>query len=367
MPSSDHRPSGPSGATRRAAADRLHVTPAEVFFDRRRFLWAAAAAGLTVGPLAGAGCLADQSGDSGGAGSAGAAGESVDPRIVPPNRWPEGVSPIRDESIVLPSAIERRAMTPRLVAGSHNNFYEFLPGRGGDVWPLTGDFDVSTWRLEVTGACDAPRTWTLEELYRLPITERVCHFRCVERWAMNVPWSGVPLKTIIERAKPTAKASHVRFVTADRPAQMPGIREARHFTWPYFEGLRMDEAAHELTLLALGIYGEPLTKQHGAPVRLVVPWKYGYKGAKSIVRIEFVESEPETFWRKQQPHEYGFLSNVNPNIPHPRWAQDESYWLDTRTRFPTPIFNGYEAEVADLYPDEPREPQDALEPGQVAR
>ena len=147
---------------------------------------------------------------------------------------------------------------------------------------------------------------------------------------------------------------------------MPGIGAASHYPWPYFEGLRLDEAMNPLAMVVTGVYGEPLLKQHGAPVRIIVPWKYGYKNPKSIVKIELVRDEPSTFWQIQ-PHEYGFLSNVNPYIPHPRWSQKRSYWLDSQAPFDTPMFNGYDEYVADLYPDEPRKLQQPLRPGQIAR
>ncbi|UCD81633.1 MAG: molybdopterin-dependent oxidoreductase, partial [Desulfobacterales bacterium] len=147
---------------------------------------------------------------------------------------------------------------------------------------------------------------------------------------------------------------------------MPGLKLAPYYPWPYHEALRMDEAIHELTMMVTGVYGKPLLKQHGAPARIIVPWKYGYKSPKSVVKIEFVADEPKIFWQIQ-PHEYGFLSNVNPNIPHPRWSQEKSFWLDSTEWFPTPIFNGYNKYIAKLYPDEPRTPQAPLQPGQIAR
>ncbi len=157
-----------------------------------------------------------------------------------------------------------------------------------------------------------------------------------------------------------------RFVSAHKPKQMPGAQQAPGYPWPYQEGLRMDEAMHDLTMAVTGVYGKPLLKQHGAPIRIIVPWKYGYKSPKSVVKIELVAEQPKIFW-EMQPHEYGFLSNVNPNIPHPRWSQESSFWLDTRESFPTSIFNGYDKYVGTLYPDEPRTPQILLHEGQVAR
>ena len=220
--------------------------------------------------------------------------------------------------------------------------------------------------VEISGECNNPMTLDLDDLFAFDHEERVYHFRCVERWAMNVPWSGFPLSKLLERADPTSAARHVRFETAVKSEQMPGVTGSPWYPWPYHEALRLDEAMNELAMVVTGVYGEPLLRQHGSPVRIIVPWKYGYKSPKSIVKIEFVREEPSTFWQLQ-PHEYGFLSNINPNIPHPRWPQNVSYWLDTEEQFATPIYNGYNDYVSDLYPDEPREPQRPLRPGQTAR
>jgi sulfoxide reductase catalytic subunit YedY len=327
-------------------------TPREWVLGRRAFLRASALAGL-----AGSGCAVAPDPPAG-----------PDPRIVPPLDWPAGFAPTTATGPPLPPAVPDHALTPRSTAARHNNFYEFLPNRGGDVWPRTHDFQVEPWTLEVAGACERPAVLSLADLHAVPHEERLYHFRCVERWAMNVPWVGFPLARLLERVRPAPEAAFVRFVSAMRPDQMPGVRGMKRYPWPYHEGLRLDEAMHDLTLVATGMYGAPLPRQHGAPVRLVVPWKYGYKGAKSITRIELVAARPATFWSTLQPHEYGFLSNVNPGIPHPRWSQAQSWWLHDRHRtFPTPVFNGYERYVAGLYPDEPRQPQEALRPGQVAR
>jgi sulfoxide reductase catalytic subunit YedY len=257
-------------------------------------------------------------------------------------------------------------LTPRRAAASHNNFYEFLPGRGGPVWKHVGDFQVKPWKVEISGACSKPITLDLDDLFAFAHEERLYHFRCVERWAMNVPWSGFPLRKLLEKVEPKPKAKYVRFVSAHSPEQMPGLQAAAHYPWPYQEGLRLDEAMNELALVVTGVYGEPLLRQHGAPVRIIVPWKYGYKNPKSIVRIELTAKEPSFFWQIH-PHEYGFLSNVNPNIPHPRWSQERSYWLHNQEWFPTPLFNGYGEYVAHLYPDEPLTPRRPLRPGQIAR
>jgi sulfoxide reductase catalytic subunit YedY len=330
----------------------LVPTPPEVFFDRRQFV---SALGIGLFAAASANCQSTEK-------TEGTAERS--PLDLPFER--PGVFPAkRNETIALPGGLPTQ-LTDRLVAATHNNFYEFLPGRGGPAWEHTEAFEVVPWQVEVVGECAKPRTFDLDALFAFPHEERVYHFRCVERWAMNVPWSGFPLSRLLDAVEPTANARYVRFVTANRPEQMPGIREAHWYPWPYFEGLRMDEARNDLAFVATGVYGAPLPKQHGAPVRIAVPWKYGYKNPKSIVRIELVREEPKTFWQIQ-PHEYGFLSNVNPYLPHPRWGQDVSYWLGSNEGFPTQIFNGYAEQVAHLYPDEPRTLQRPLQAGQVAR
>ncbi len=331
-----------------AKVPSLKATPPEIFFGRRKFL--TAAAGLIAAPTVFCNSTRSQSGSG---------------PVTPPLSRPEVFPAAQNSSYQLPQGIAPE-LTPRETAATHNNFYEFLPGRGGPVWRYTDDFEVTPWKVEVTGECNNPLTLDLDDLFAFQHEERLYHFRCVERWAMNVPWSGFPLRTLIQKAEPKSSARFVRFETADRPRQMPGIRQSAWYPWPYHEGLGMGEAMNELAMVVTGVYGEPLLKQHGAPLRIIVPWKYGYKNPKSIVKIEFVSKQPRTFWQVQE-HEYGFLSNVNPNIPHPRWSQARSYWLGNEDWFPTPLFNGYEQYVAGLYPDEPRTLQEPLRPGQVAR
>jgi sulfoxide reductase catalytic subunit YedY len=183
----------------------------------------------------------------------------------------------------------------------------------------------------------------------MPIEERLYRHRCVEAWAMAVPWTGFPLKALIDFAEPRSSAKYVRFVSASKPDEMPGIGEQNWYPWPYFEGLRIEEAANELTMCTVGIYGHPLPSQHGAPLRINVPWKYGYKSPKSIVKIEFTEKEPPTFWDTLQPEEYSFESNVNPNKPHPRWSQAKERLIDTGETVATQMYNGYGEFVAHLY------------------
>jgi methionine sulfoxide reductase catalytic subunit len=184
----------------------------------------------------------------------------------------------------------------------------------------------------------------------MPLEERVYRFRCVEAWAMIVPWTGFPLSKLIEKASAKPEAKFLRFETFNRPEQAPGMaRTANYYPWPYFEGLRMDEAMHPLTMAVTGIYGKALPKQHGAPIRLVVPWKYGYKSIKSITKIEFTDKQPKTFWEALQPEEYPFESNVNPDVPHPRWSQATERLIDTGDRVKTLPYNGYGDYVAKLY------------------
>ncbi len=324
-------------------------TPPEAFFDRRSFL-KAAAVGALVPQVA---CTATPDG--------------TDERILAvPFQRPDVFPATRAATPALPAGVGT-TITPRRVAASHNNFYEFLPGYAGEVWKHTDDFIVEPWTIEVSGECVRPQTFDLDDLFKIAHEERLYHFRCVERWAMNVPWTGFPLSTLLAKVEPTDHARFVRFESAERPKQMPGLGQSPEYPWPYHEALRIDEAMHELTLMVTGVYGQPLLKQHGAPARIIVPWKYGYKSPKSIVKITLGRTEPRTFWQLL-PHEYGFLSNVNPNIPHPRWSQSRSFWVDRRSeRFPTPIFNGYGAQVAHLYPDEPTTMQRPLKRGEIAR
>jgi sulfoxide reductase catalytic subunit YedY len=335
---------------------RLGVTPSEVFLNRRELIATLGLSSLALGGGAlGGGALSAQAPST-------AARTPLDVPLSRPNVFPAK----RNGVIGLPKEIPRKSLTEREVAATHNNFYEFLPGRGGEVWQHTADFVVEPWKVEVTGACEQPQTFDLDALFGFPHEERVYHFRCVERWAMNIPWSGFPLRLLLDKVQPKAGAKYVRFVSAQVTEQMPGVREAHWYPWPYFEALRLDEAMNELAFVVTGVYGLPLVKQHGAPVRIAVPWKYGYKSPKSIVRIELVGDQPKTFWQIQ-PHEYGFLSNINLNIPHPRWSQAQSFWLGSEEPFATPIFNGYGDYVAKLYPDEPTTPQRPLVEGQVAR
>jgi len=236
---------------------------------------------------------------------------------------------------------------------SYNNFYEFGTDKD-DPARYSGNFKPTPWNIKIGGECDVKGTFTLEDILKPhALEERIYRFRCVERWSMIIPWVGFPLKDLLARFRPNSKAKYVAFKTILRPSEMPGQR-SDVLQWPYVEGLRIDEAMHPLALMAVGLYGQTLPNQNGAPLRLVTPWKYGFKGIKSIVEINFVEKEPPTSWNLYATNEYGFYSNVNPDRPHPRWSQARERRIGAKaglfdTGQPTLIFNGYASEVAGLY------------------
>lgn len=240
------------------------------------------------------------------------------------------------------------ALTPYESVTEYNNFYEFGTGKD-DPFDNAKDFVTRPWTIEIAGEVAKPGTYDIEDLLRSErLEERVYRHRCVETWSMVVPWVGVSLASIIKRLEPTSKAKYVAFETLLDPERMPG-QHRRVLQWPYVEGLRLDEAMNPLTLLATGVYGEVMPPQNGAPIRLVTPWKYGFKGIKSIVRITFTEKEPPTSWNLSAPHEYGFYANVNPDVSHPRWSQAKERKVGDFLKRPTEMFNGYGEEVASLY------------------
>ncbi|MAW77729.1 MAG: protein-methionine-sulfoxide reductase catalytic subunit MsrP [Planctomycetes bacterium] len=244
--------------------------------------------------------------------------------------------------------IEPRTLTPEKIASVYNNFYEFTTKKSG-VWRMARNFKVDPWKIEIAGDVEKPFTLDFEDLLKLaPLEERVYRFRCVETWAMQVPWIGYPLSKLIDRCKPLGKAKYIRFVTILDEDRLPGQMD-KQWPWPYFEALRLDEARHDLAMVCVGIFGHGLPMQHGAPWRVVVPWKYGYKSPKSIVRIEFTEKRPGTFWNQALPREYGFFSNVDPSKPHPRWSQAMERDIGTGRRRATLLYNGYAEQVAGLY------------------
>jgi len=231
---------------------------------------------------------------------------------------------------------------------SYNNFYEFGTDKG-DPAANAGAFRTRPWTVVVDGECAKPGHYGIDDIIKKhPLEERIYRMRCVEAWSMVIPWVGFPLAGLIREAEPNANAKYVAFETLYDPKQMPGQRD-NILQWPYREGLRMDEATNPLTLLAVGLYGETLPNQDGAPIRLVVPWKYGFKGVKSIVRISFVRTQPKTTWSMMAPDEYGFYANVNPEVDHPRWSQATERRIGEFFRRKTLPFNGYGDQVASLY------------------
>jgi sulfoxide reductase catalytic subunit YedY len=315
-------------------SERL-VTPEKAFLNRRDFLRRAglAGAGLLAVPLAG--CVKAESPAAASSGQT----NGVAAPVTPSKSFP---APRNGEFN------PNRALTSEKVAGHYNNFYEFSLSK--DVYRYVDKFVTAPWPVQVGGLVEKPMSLDAMELVEMfGLEERVYRMRCVEAWAMIVPWTGFQFSKLIEKVVPKPEAKFVRFETFNRPNQSPGMAEAPNYPWPYFEGLRLDEAMNPLTMMVTGIYAKPLPKQHGAPIRMVVPWKYGYKSIKSVVKIEFIAKQPRTFWETLQPEEYPFESNVNPNVPHPRWSQATERIIDTGDRVKTQLYNGYGKYVAQLY------------------
>jgi sulfoxide reductase catalytic subunit YedY len=307
------------------------ITDERVYLRRREFMRLAGgiAVAAVMSPVAGA-C---ETGD----GAAWTGGSSADGGQTPL----EGVKP----RVV---ATDEKLNSFQEITG-YNNFYEFGTGKN-DPQRYSGRLKTSPWKVKIDGLCAKPADYALEDLIKPhQLEERIYRLRCVEAWSMVIPWVGIPLAEIIKRAEPQGKAAFVEFTTVLRPSEMPGQREPV-LEWPYLEGLRMDEAMHPLTILAVGLYGKTLMNQNGAPIRLVVPWKYGFKSIKSIVRIRFVERQPKTAWSTANPGEYGFYSNVNPQVDHPRWSQARERRLPGLfATMKTLMFNGYGDQVASMY------------------
>ena len=290
------------------------ITPPDIYRDRRRFMqgMGALAAGIALG-------------------------------AAPDVRAGIKLAGVRGSAYTLDEK-----QTPYKDVTTYNNFYEFGTGKD-DPADKAGSLKTRPWTVAVEGEVRRPQTWDIDALLKLaPLEERVYRMRCVEGWSIVIPWVGLPLNELIRRAEPTGNAKYVEFITLNDPKQMPGQR-SRVLDWPYVEGLRLDEAMHPLTLLAVGLYGEALPNQNGAPIRLVVPWKYGFKSAKSIVKIRFVEKPPITAWMAAAPREYGFYSNVNPQVDHPRWSQAKERRIGEFLKRDTLMFNGYGDQVASLY------------------
>ncbi|CAB3794619.1 Protein-methionine-sulfoxide reductase catalytic subunit MsrP [Paraburkholderia ultramafica] len=305
---------------------RSEITPQRVFENRRRVLQAAGA--VALGSLIG------------GSGEALAAYASPDPKA-------QKLAATANAKFV---ALDR--ITPYKDITTYNNFYEFGTDKA-DPAHNAGTLRPHPWKVSVEGEIRNPKVYDIDELLKLaPLEERVYRLRCVEGWSMVIPWIGVPLSELIKRVQPTGNAKYVQFITLADPSQMAGL-STPVLDWPYSEGLRMDEAMNPLTLLTMGLYGQVLPNQNGAPVRVVVPWKYGFKSAKSLVKIRFLDKQPPTSWNTYASTEYGFFSNVNPNVDHPRWSQaterrigDDGFFTPKRK---TLMFNGYGDQVASLY------------------
>ncbi|MBI9046797.1 MAG: protein-methionine-sulfoxide reductase catalytic subunit MsrP [Anaerolineaceae bacterium] len=233
---------------------------------------------------------------------------------------------------------------------NYNNFYEFTTDKEG-VARLAENYPTSPWQVQVGGLVNNPKTYSIDDLRKFETEERIYRMRCVEAWSMVIPWMGFPLSKLLNEVEPKPEAKYVRFETIHDPDNMPGFRNYPFYQWPYIEGLQIDEAMHDLTILATGLYGKDLLPQNGAPVRLAVPWKYGFKSIKSIVKIDLVEEMPVSLWMAAAPQEYGFYANVNPNVSHPRWSQATERRIGEFGRMDTLMFNGYEEEVSHLYSD----------------
>ncbi|HUN92949.1 MAG TPA: protein-methionine-sulfoxide reductase catalytic subunit MsrP [Burkholderiaceae bacterium] len=303
------------------------ITPRAVWHSRRDLLRAAVASGVAIG---GAGLVGVRHARAQGAPGAG------------------------EKLVATPSPLSvMEKPTPYKDVVGYNNYYEFGTDKSDPARNAPGRLQVRPWTVRVEGAVHKPRTFDIDDLLKLaPIEERVYRLRCVEAWSAVVPWDGYPLAELLKKVEPTGSARFVEFTTLADRKQMPGLSYGV-LDWPYTEGLRLDEAMHPLTLLTLGLYGETLPAQNGAPVRVVVPWKYGFKSAKSLVRIRLVEKQPLSSWNAAAPQEYGFYSNVNPKVDHPRWSQaterrigDDGLFAKRR---PTLMFNGYADQVASLY------------------
>jgi sulfoxide reductase catalytic subunit YedY len=301
------------------------ITPEHLYLSRRRF-------------IKGIGALATSALVLGGCGPGAA-----------PSPSPSASAPAGETSAQAGTDADELGdpLTPEEDINSYNNYYEFSLGKE-EVAELAQDFKTSPWTVAVGGLVNQPRTFDLDDLRGFGEQERIYRMRCVEAWSMIIPWLGFPLAELLKEVEPTSDAQYVRFETLYDPEQMPGQKN-RGFPWPYVEGLRLDEAMHDLTILATGIYGKPLLPQTGAPIRLVVPWKYGFKSIKSIVKIDLVADMPTSLWMAQAPNEYGFYANVNPDVDHPRWSQSTERRIGESGRRRTLLFNGYEEEVAHLY------------------
>lgn len=304
------------------------ITPEDVYINRRKFMKGAGA--LSIGALLAA-C----------GGNIPEAQQSATPPASSQQNDSTNITKTTDELGDPVNTFEQIT--------NYNNFYEFTEDKEG-VANLSVDFKPAPWAVEVGGLVNNPKTFAIEDIRKLfPSEERIYRLRCVEAWSMVIPWMGFPLSKLLKEVEPTGSAKYVAFTTLFSPEQFPAHKRSGLYPWPYTEGLRLDEAMHDLTILATGMYGKDLLPQNGAPLRLAVPWKYGFKSIKSIVRIDLVDEAPPTLWSTIAPGEYGFYANVNPTVSHPRWSQASERRIGETGRRATLSFNGYEEQVASLY------------------
>ena len=312
------------------------ATPEDAFLSRRKFLRSAGLAGLGLV----SGCGSDSSFTPLEPAGEAAAAATESPSISTADLYPAELNPLFTKL--------DRPLTDETLAARYNNFWEFSESKR--AYLFVGGFETRPWTVEVAGLVERPAVYDVDDLVRrISLEERLYRFRCVEAWSMAVPWTGFPMKALIDLVQPLSSAKFVRFGSFLDIENAPGQWNAPGLPWPYTEGLSMAEATNELTMLTTGIFGHQLPTQHGAPIRLVVPWKYGIKSIKTIVRIDFVEEQPETFWNTLVPAEYDFGLNVNPNVPHPRWSQAEERMIGSEENRPTLLYNGYEEYVSQLY------------------
>ena len=311
------------------------ITPEHLYLSRRKFMTGVGALAASAAVLAACGPSAEgESASSAAATSPASSGSETQPAAT-------AVSATTDEL--------GDELTSFDAVTNYNNFYEFTTDKEGVAGMVDG-FETSPWQVEVGGLVNNPKTFDMDDLRKFGQEERIYRLRCVEAWSMVIPWVGFPLAKLLKEVDPKSEAQYVRFETVYRPEQMPGQSSA-WYNWPYVEGLRMDEAMNDLAILATGLYGKDMPKQNGAPVRLVTPWKYGFKNIKSIVKIELVDKMPVSLWMAAAPNEYGFFANVNPEVSHPRWSQATERRIGEFGRRKTLPFNGYAEQVAHLYDD----------------
>ena len=296
------------------------ITPKKLYLNRRSFIFGA-------GAIAGAAVVANRLGTIASPSTSVLAGTKLD--------------------YTKSSYSTTEKQTPLNDVTHYNNYYEFSTDKYEPA-DLAKNFSTRPWTIKVEGLVNKPQTFDIDALLKNHLEERIYRMRCVEGWSMVIPWIGFPLSTVLNQVQPNSKAKFVEFTTLYDPKRYPG-QQRNVLEWPYVEGLRMDEAMHPLTILAVGLYGETLPNQDGAPVRLVVPWKYGFKGIKAIVKIKLVDKEPVSTWTKAAPNEYGFYSNVNPNVDHPRWSQANERRIGEFFKKPTLMYNGYGDQVASMY------------------